>query len=58
MPELQTLGWLARFPEKVDSPYINRQLLDKYGIEPGIPAKSSPGRPKKPSASWTHGSYA
>ena len=35
--ELQTLGWLARFPEKIDSPYINRQLLDKYGIEPGIP---------------------
>ena len=35
--ELQTLGWLARFPEKVDSPYINRQLLDKYGIEPSIP---------------------
>ena len=34
--ELQTLGWLARFPEKVDSPYINRQLLDKYGIEPDI----------------------
>ena len=35
--ELQTLGWLARFPEKVDSPYINLQLLDKYGIEPDIP---------------------
>ena len=35
--ELQTLGWLARFPEKVDSPYINRQLLDKYGIESDIP---------------------
>lgn len=34
--ELQTLGWLARFPEKVDSPYINLQLLDKYGILPGI----------------------
>lgn len=34
--ELQTLGWLARFPEKVDSPYTNRQLLDKYGILPGI----------------------
>ena len=35
--ELQTLGWLARFPEKIDSPYINLQLLDKYGIEPDIP---------------------
>ena len=35
--ELQTLGWLARFPEKIDSPYTNRQLLDKYGIEPDIP---------------------
>ena len=35
--ELQTLGWLARFPEKIDSLYINRQLLDKYGIEPSIP---------------------
>ncbi len=34
--ELQTLGWLARFPEKVDSPYINRQLLDNYGFEPSI----------------------
>ena len=37
--ELQTLGWLARFPEKVDSPYINRQLLDKYGIEPDNPSE-------------------
>lgn len=35
--ELQTLGWLARFLEKIDSPYINLQLLDKYGIEPDIP---------------------
>ena len=35
--ELQTLGWLARFPEKIDSPYTNRQLLDKYSIESGIP---------------------
>ena len=35
--ELQTLGWLARIPEKIDSPYINLQLLDKYGIEPDIP---------------------
>ena len=34
--ELQTLGWLARFPEKIDSPYTNRQLLDKYRILPGI----------------------
>ena len=34
--ELQTLGWLARFPEKIDGPYTNRQLLDKYGILPGI----------------------
>ena len=30
--ELQTLGWLARFPEKIDGPCTNRQLLDKYGI--------------------------
>lgn len=37
--ELQTLGWLARFPEKIDSPYTNRQLLDKYGIEPDNPRK-------------------
>ena len=29
--ELQTLGWLA-----IDDSRINRQLLDKYGIEPGI----------------------
>lgn len=37
--ELQTLGWFARFPEKIDSPYTNRQLLDKYGIASGIPRK-------------------
>ncbi|WP_288115788.1 hypothetical protein [Alistipes sp. 56_sp_Nov_56_25] len=35
--ELQTLGWFTRFPEKIDSPYTNRQLLDKYSIESGIP---------------------
>ena len=35
--ELQTLGWLARFPEKIDGPYTNRQLLDKYGIDSDIP---------------------
>ena len=34
--ELQTLGWLARFPERIDDSHINRQLLDKYGIEPDI----------------------
>ena len=34
--ELQTLGWLARFPERIDDSRINRQLLGKYGIEPGI----------------------
>ena len=37
--ELQTLGWFARFPEKIDGPYTNRQLLDKYGIEPDSPRK-------------------
>ena len=37
--ELQTLGWFARFPEKIDSPYTNRQLLDKYGIEPDNPSE-------------------
>ena len=35
--ELQTLGWLARFPERIDDSRINRQLLDKYGIESDIP---------------------
>ena len=35
--ELQTLGWLARFPERIDDSRINRQLLDKYSIESGIP---------------------
>ena len=45
--ELQTLGWLARFPEKVDSPYINRQLLDKYGIEPGIPREEQSRQAEK-----------
>ena len=34
--ELQTLGWLARFPERIDDSRTNRQLLDKYGILPGI----------------------
>ena len=34
------MGWLARFPERIDDSRINRQLLDKYGILPGIsPAK-------------------
>lgn len=45
--ELQTLGWFARFPEKVDSPYINRQLLDKYGIEPGIPREEQSRQAEK-----------
>ena len=37
--ELQTLGWLARFPEKIDSPYTNLQMLDKYDIRRGAPRK-------------------
>ena len=45
--ELQTLGWLARFPEKVDSPYINRQLLDKYRILPGISPAEQYGQVEK-----------
>ena len=28
--ELQTLGWLARFPERIDDSRINRQLLDTF----------------------------
>lgn len=35
--ELQTLGWLAQFPERIDDSRINRQLLDKYGIKSDIP---------------------
>ena len=45
--ELQTLGWLARFPEKIDSPYTNRQLLDKYGILPGISPAEQYGQIEK-----------
>ena len=45
--ELQTLGWFARFPEKIDSPYINRQLLDKYGILPGISPAEQYGQVEK-----------
>lgn len=32
--ELDILGWLASFPEKVDGRNINRKFLDKYGIQP------------------------
>ncbi len=42
--ELQTLGWLARFPERIDDSRINRQLLDKYRILPGIHQPSNTGR--------------
>ncbi len=35
--ELQTLGWLARFPERIDGSHINLQLLDKYDICRGAP---------------------
>ena len=45
--ELQTLGWLARFPEKIDSPYTNRQLLDKYRILPGISPAEQYGQVEK-----------
>lgn len=45
--ELQTLGWLARFPEKIDSPYTNRQLLDKYRILPGISPAEQYGQIEK-----------
>ena len=37
--ELQTLGWLARFPEKIDDSRMNLQLLDKYDIRRGAPRK-------------------
>ena len=35
--ELNTLGWLARNPERIDNPHMNRQFLDKYEIHPGLP---------------------
>ena len=41
--ELQTLG----FPEKIDSPYTNRQLLDKYRILPGISPAEQYGQVEK-----------
>lgn len=37
--ELQTLGWLARFPERIDDSRMNLQLLDKYDIRRGAPRK-------------------
>ncbi len=36
-PELQTLGWLARLPERIDGSHVNLQLLDKYDICRGAP---------------------
>lgn len=38
--ELDTLGWLARAPERIDDPHTNRQFLDKYEIHPGLPPKA------------------
>ena len=35
--ELQVLGWLARFPERVEDPHISERLLAKYEINPGWP---------------------
>lgn len=45
--ELQTLGWLARFPERIDDSHINRQLLDKYRILPGISPAEQYGQVEK-----------
>lgn len=45
--ELQTLGWLARFPERIDDSCINRQLLDKYRILPGISPAEQYGQVEK-----------
>ena len=45
--ELQTLGWLARFPERIDDSRVNRQLLDKYGIFPGISPAEQYGQIEK-----------
>lgn len=38
--ELQTLGWLARLPERIDGSHVNLQLLDKYGICRGAPLQT------------------
>ena len=45
--ELQTLGWFARFPERIDDSRINRQLLDKYRILPGISPAEQYGQVEK-----------
>lgn len=45
--ELLTLGWLARFPERIDDSRINRQLLDKYRILPGISPAEQYGQVEK-----------
>lgn len=56
--ELQTLGWLARFPERIDDSRMNLQLLDKYAHPARAPAKNNAGRSRTPSGSWTAGSRA
>ena len=38
--ELNTLGWLARAPERIDDPHTIRQFLDKYEIHPGLPPEA------------------
>lgn len=38
--ELNTLGWLARAPERIDDPHTSRQFLDKYEIHPGLPPEA------------------
>ncbi len=35
--ELEILAWLAHAPERIDDSRVNRQLLDKYDINPGRP---------------------
>ena len=45
--ELHALGWLARFPERIDDSRINRQLLDKYRILPGISPAEQYGQVEK-----------
>lgn len=53
--ELNTLGWLARAPERIDDLHTNRQFLDKYEIHPGLPRRHSVPRRRRHSGSSTHG---
>lgn len=56
--ELQTLGWLARFPERSTAPTPTGSCSTNTGFFPAYHLPSNTDRLGKLSANWTHGSYA